>query len=109
MHHAPCNRHHTPANTTRIRLLAPQLYFQNVAPGEELSVEYAFTPDALIPAPREFTIALTAFYADDAAGALYSSTFFNATVEIVEVPKLVDGQALFMWAILAAAVGAAGA
>jgi len=84
-----------------------QAYFASVAPGEEASLEYRFRPDALIPAPREFTVALTLLYAD-AAGKPHASTFFNRTVQIVEKAKLLDTQLLSVWAVLAALVGGVG-
>ena len=40
-----------------------QLYFEIVKPGEEVSVEYMFTPNPLLT-PTEFTVALTVFYED---------------------------------------------
>jgi hypothetical protein len=40
-----------------------QLYFEVVKPGEEVSVEFSFTPNPLLT-PTEFTVALTVFYED---------------------------------------------
>lgn len=85
-----------------------QGYFQVVQPGAELSLEYKFYPDARLPSPRDFVVALTAFYFDN-AGTFYSSTFFNQTVTIVEIPKLVDWELLSLIGLFVAALAAIGA
>lgn len=86
----------------------PQIYFQEVAPAEEASLEYIFRPDPMIPAPREFVVALTCFY-QDPEGIMHASSVFNQTIFIVEKYRLVDTEMLFMCLILAALAGAAGA
>ncbi|BDA50247.1 probable translocon-associated protein subunit alpha [Coccomyxa sp. Obi] len=77
-------------------------YFQNftyqpqqafVGPGEEAAVSYYFMPDESFPA-REFQVALTVFY--NTPSGTYSSTFFNQTIDIVEVPSFIDIQGLFL-------------
>mmetsp|Transcript_12282 Transcript_12282/g.30014 ORF Transcript_12282/g.30014 Transcript_12282/m.30014 type:complete len:240 (-) Transcript_12282:716-1435(-) len=78
-------------------------YGQVVKPGEELSLEYKFFPDPRLE-PRDFIVALTAFYSDS-KGNWHSTTFFNQTVEIVEVKKLIDWELLFMFALFGAAIG----
>ena len=52
-------------------------------------------------------VALTVFYHTDAAN--FTSTFFNRTIDITEVPALVDVQGLFLLAALAGLLGALGA
>ena len=47
------------------------------------------------------------FYHTDAAN--FTSTFFNRTIDITEVPPLVDVQGLFLLAALAGLLGALGA
>lgn len=85
---------------TYIQNFTQQLYFEMVNPGEEVSVEFGFTPNPLLP-PNQFTVALTVFY-EDTKGGFYSSTFFNATIDIVETPKLVDTDLIFMTLTLGA-------
>jgi hypothetical protein len=75
------------------------VYFQLLPPGEELSVEYTFRPDPIL-SPREFIVALHLIYEDPATGALHSNTVFNSTIDIVEMPKLVDTEMLFMYLML---------
>lgn len=83
-----------------------QLYFEIVNPGEEVSVEYGFTPNPLLT-PTEFTVALTLFY-EDTKGEFFSTTFFNSTIDIVEKPKLIDTDLIFMTLTLAAIFTAIG-
>ncbi len=83
-----------------------QTYGQPVAPGEEVSLEYKFLPDPRLE-PRDFVVALTAFYVDS-QGKWYSSTFFNQTVNIVEVKKLVDWELLFLIVLFAAGIAGIG-
>lgn len=81
-------------------------YGYALGPGEEVSVAYRFVPDARL-SPRDFVVALTAFYSD-ASGQWYSSTFFNQTVDIVESRKAVDWELLSLVALFLAALGGAG-
>ncbi len=83
-----------------------QGYGQTVAPGEEISLEYKFQPDPRLE-PRDFIVSLTAFYSDS-KGQWYSSTFFNETVNIVEVKKLIDWELLFLILLFTAGLAAAG-
>lgn len=83
-----------------------RLYFELLPANEELSVEYMFRPDPLL-SPREFTIALTLFY-EDLKGAIYSSTFFNSTVDIKDQNRLVDTDLVFLYLTIAALIGFAG-
>lgn len=75
-----------------------QYYFQVVEPGEELAVEYVFRPDPIL-SPREFIVALTVFY-EGTKNGYYSDTFFNETIDIVEMEKLVDTDLIFMYATI---------
>lgn len=74
-----------------------QVYFQVVEPGKELSVEYVFVPPKQVP-PTDYQIALTVFY--EGAEGLKSTTFFNQTVEIVEVKKLIDTDLIMLYILL---------
>lgn len=89
-----------------IQNFTQQLYFVMLEPGEELSVEYAFHPDRLL-AGREFQLALTLFY-EDTKGGFFSTTFFNQTVDFTEIEKLIDTEAIFLYLLFIAAIGAAG-
>jgi hypothetical protein len=82
-----------------------QVYHQTVDAGKQLSIEYKFMPDPRLD-NRDFTVALTVFY-HDAAGKYFSNTFFNQTVSIVEVKKLIDWELIFLFVLLGglAAVG----
>jgi hypothetical protein len=51
-------------------------------------------------------VALTVFY-NTPAGS-FASTFFNETIDIVEVPPLIDVQGIFLLAALLALLAAAG-
>ncbi|EIE23258.1 hypothetical protein COCSUDRAFT_53555 [Coccomyxa subellipsoidea C-169] len=75
-----------------------------VSPGEEASLSYYFSPDESFP-PREFQVALTVFY-NTPAGS-FASTFFNETIDIVEVPPLIDVQGIFLLAALLGLLAAA--
>lgn len=77
-------------------------YGQVVKPGEEVSLEYKFLPDPRLE-PRDFVVALTVFYVDG-SGKWYTSTFFNQTVNIVEVKKLVDWELLFLIVLFATGI-----
>ncbi|GFR51632.1 hypothetical protein Agub_g13988 [Astrephomene gubernaculifera] len=73
-----------------------QIYFQAVAPSEELSVEYSFLPPKDLP-PNDYQVALTVFYQD--AQGFKSTTFFNQTVSINEKPQLIDWKLIFLYVI----------
>lgn len=61
-------------------------------------MDYKFMPDARLE-PRDFVVALTVFY-QDTKGQYYSNTFFNQTVEIIEIKKMIDWELLSMLAIV---------
>lgn len=75
--------------------LTAQVYDVVVPPREEASLEYSFTPNKAI-VPREFFVALTAFYTNP-AGQTFSTTFFNKTSNIVEAPTWVDFELLGLY------------
>eukprot|EP00877_Chromochloris_zofingiensis_P008853 jgi/Chrzof1/4220/Cz14g03170.t1 len=89
-----------------IQNFTQMVYFEPLPPGEEVSLEYIFRPDPIL-SPREFTVAVHLFY-EDPEGNFYSNTVFNSTVDIVEMPKLVDTEMVFMYLTLAALFGIAG-
>lgn len=82
-----------------------QLYFEVVPPGEELSVEYVFKPDQALT-PRDFVVALTLFY-EDPKHSFMSTTFFNQTIEIVELPKAFDTDLWMLYVTLCGMCGVA--
>ena len=69
-----------------------------MAPGGEISLEYKFQPDARLE-PRDFVVALTVFY-QDSKGEYFSNTFFNQTVEIIEIKKMIDWELISMFLII---------
>lgn len=71
-----------------------QGFYKTVAPNEEASFEYVFIAPGQLE-PRDWTVALSAFYVDS-KGTWYSSTFFNQTIEYVEVKKLIDYELYFL-------------
>jgi hypothetical protein len=86
-----------------LRLLM-QTYGDELKPGEELSLEYKFFPDPRLE-PRDFVVALSAVYTDN-KGKFHSLTFFNETINIVEVKQLIDWELIFL--VLIFATGFAG-
>lgn len=85
----------------RHALACLQVYHQPVQAGDELSIEYRFTPDARLPTlgVDQFQVALTVLY-HDAAGKYFANTFFNQTVTVVEIKKLIDWELVFLFLIL---------
>ncbi|GMH42838.1 hypothetical protein BSKO_10757 [Bryopsis sp. KO-2023] len=75
-------------------------YWSVVKPEEEATFQYKFRPDKSL-SPMELRVALTVFYQDD-KGTPFSSTFFNETIDIVEVFKAVDYEAIMMLAVMIA-------
>lgn len=47
-------------------------------------------------------------YEDVGSSGYYSNVAFNATIEVVEKPKLVDMEGIFMYLMIAAALGGTG-
>jgi len=68
-------------------------------PGQETSLEYAFRVDPVL-AGREFGLSVSLAYASASAPGLVAAVF-NQTVDVTEPPRLVDTEALFMFAVLA--------
>lgn len=116
------------ANATRTprsshRLLAPpcsqktphktQLIGEELLPGQETSVEYNFYLNPIL-AGRDFGVAVALLYTGkaDAKAAKdgeapppppqFVAVAFNQTVDVVEPPRLVDTEAIFMFAVLGA-------
>ena len=81
-----------------VSTIVEQVYHQPVAAGGEISLDYKFMPDARLE-PRDFVVALTVFY-QDTKGQYYSNTFFNQTIEIIEIKKMIDWELLSMLAIV---------
>lgn len=81
------------------------VYFQELPPNQEASLEYKFRLAPQVPT-RDFSVAIHLLYEDAGGGGFYSSVAFNGTVEVVEAPRLVDTDAIFMvLTILALFVG----
>ncbi|GBF99455.1 hypothetical protein Rsub_11941 [Raphidocelis subcapitata] len=82
-------------------------YFAPLAPGAEASVEYKFRADPILGStpPREWTLALHALYEVD--GAYFANTFFNATVDIAEAPRLVDPDLIWLAVTMIALIAGA--
>ncbi len=78
-----------------------QVYLIRCDPGQEVTLDYKFVPDQRLE-PRDFFVALTVFYTDAAGRAGFSNTFFNQTIEIVEVKVWIDTELIQMFIILAA-------
>jgi hypothetical protein len=74
-----------------------------VPPGEERTIEYAFTPRDDIEAV-DFTVCLTVFYEDDEE--TFSTQFFNTTVKFYEPSKGMDAESVFSMFLVVAVVGA---
>lgn len=69
----------------------------------QASISYRFRPDPALH-PREFTVALSVFYTNS-LGQMFSNTFFNSTIEIVEPPRSIDAEILFLWVLLLGSAG----
>jgi hypothetical protein len=67
-----------------------------------MSVEYAFYLDPIL-AGRDFGVAIALVYTQGQGEGLKTmmSVAFNSTVDVVEPPRLVDTEAIFMFAVLA--------
>lgn len=57
---------------------------------------------------RDFQVAVHLIYEDVEGTGYYSNTAFNGTIEVVEVPRLVDFEGLFMYIMIAALFGGGG-
>lgn len=80
-------------------------YYDILAPGQQVSLAYQFITALNLP-PREFQVALTAFYNTATQG--FATTFFNQTITIVEQPRLIDLELIFLWLLLLSLLGGGG-
>lgn len=80
-----------------------QVYFTAVKSKEEATFAYSFRPDKSLR-PMELQVALTAFYMD-AERQSYASTFFNETIDIIEKPRWIDYELLWMYCVMLAMAG----
>uniref|UniRef100_A0A7S0WKU2 Translocon-associated protein subunit alpha n=1 Tax=Pyramimonas obovata TaxID=1411642 RepID=A0A7S0WKU2_9CHLO len=78
------------------------MYNTVVPPDTQGSFSIKIKPDLNLQA-RDFIVALTAFYESD--GEMYSSTFFNGTVYVVESAGFLDMETFFMYFFIVAVVG----
>ena len=70
-----------------------------VEPGKEASFEYPFVLDPAL-AGHDFILAATAFYEDDAEK--FASTFYNATISVLDPAGAFDAQTLVVKLVLLA-------
>ena len=70
-----------------------------VEPGKEASFEYPFELDQTL-AGHDFVLAATAFYEDETES--YASTFYNATVSVLDPVGVFDAQTLVVKLVLIA-------
>lgn len=84
-----------------------QVYFKELPGGQEMSLEYKFRIAPQVPT-RDFFVAIHLIYEDIGGGGYYSNTVFNGTIEVVEKPKLIDTEGIFMYAMILATFGAIG-
>eukprot|EP00210_Caulerpa_lentillifera_P002737 g2616.t1 len=89
-----------PDNNMFVQNFSYQVYFTAIKPKEEATFAYSFRPDKSLR-PMELRVALTAFYMD-AEGQGYASTFFNETIDIIEKPKWIDYELLWMYCVMLA-------
>jgi len=57
---------------------------------------------------RDFQVAIHLIYEDVGSSGYYSNVAFNGTIEVVEKPKLVDMEGIFMYLMIFAALGGTG-
>jgi len=85
-----------------------RVYFEELPAGEERTLEYKFQLAPQVPT-RDFQVAIHLIYEDvGASSGYYSNVAFNATIEVVEKPKLVDMEGIFMYLMIIAALGGSG-
>lgn len=82
------------------------VYFKEVQPNQERSVEYKFRLSPQVPT-RDFIVAVHILY-QDAAGGYFSNVAFNGTVDVVEKPSLIDWGAIFMYIMIFGTLGGIG-
>mmetsp|Transcript_17764 Transcript_17764/g.24555 ORF Transcript_17764/g.24555 Transcript_17764/m.24555 type:complete len:266 (+) Transcript_17764:88-885(+) len=90
-----------------------RIYIQNwtspvyntiVNPGDQASFSLIITPDVNLQ-PRDFLVSLSVFYQSDDGEDLYSSTFYNGTIHLLEPPGFLDMETFFMYFFIVAVVG----
>ena len=79
-----------------------QVYNIVVPPDTQGSFSIKIKPDLNLQ-PRDFIVSLTTFYESD--DELFSSTFFNGTVYVVEPTGSLDMETFFMYFFIVAVVG----
>jgi len=84
-----------------------RVYFEELPAGEERTLEYKFQLAPQVPT-RDFQVAIHLIYEDVGASGYYSNVAFNGTIEVVEKPKLVDMEGIFMYLMIIAALGGSG-
>lgn len=80
-------------------------YYDVLAPGGQVSLAYYFITAPNLP-PRDFQVALTAFYNTETQG--FATTFFNKTITIVEQPRFIDFELIFLWLLMLGLLGGGG-
>ncbi|KAF8062638.1 ssr1 [Scenedesmus sp. PABB004] len=83
------------------------VYFKELPAGQEMSLEYKFRIAPQVPT-RDFFVAIHLIYEDIGGGGFFSNTVFNGTVEVVEAPKLVDTEGIFMYVMILGTAGLVG-
>jgi hypothetical protein len=78
-----------------------QVYFKELPPSGEMSLEYKFRLAPQVPT-RDFAVAIHLIYEDVGSSGYYSNVVFNGTVEVVEKAKLIDTEGLFMYLMIIA-------
>ncbi|KAL3152709.1 hypothetical protein ABBQ38_012300 [Trebouxia sp. C0009 RCD-2024] len=68
-------------------------YNSYLKPGEQASLQYTFKPDSYLPV-QEWQLSLTAYLRTDRG--FFCNTFFNQTVDVVDQPRWIDTQLLFL-------------
>jgi hypothetical protein len=87
--------------TMYIQNFTHQVYFKELPPSGEMSLEYKFRLAPQVPT-RDFAVAIHLIYEDVGSSGYYSNVVFNGTVEVVEKAKLIDTEGLFMYLMIIA-------
>lgn len=78
-----------------------QPYNAYLQPGQQVSLQYTFQPATQVPI-QEWQLALTAYFVTRTG--YYSNTFFNQTIDVIDKPRLIDTQLLFLFVIAAGVI-----
>ncbi|DBA82944.1 hypothetical protein WJX77_012184 [Trebouxia sp. C0004] len=73
-----------------------QPYNSQLKPGEQASLHYTFKPDIYLPV-QEWQLSLTAYLRTEKG--FFCNTFFNSTVDVVDQPRYIDTQLVFLGVI----------